>query len=66
MVLSLTRCRELLPASEDWISDSELEALREQLYQLARLCVAESVGRGTQPSDRATSVEIVDFVSKQD
>lgn len=36
-MLSLTQCRELLPASEAGISDAELDRLRHQLYELAQM-----------------------------
>ena len=58
-VLSLTRCRELLPASEVGISDSDLERLREQLYQLAR-AVLEFVDGDRRPAQRITSVAALD------
>ena len=36
VVLSLTRCRELLPPAAQEMSDAELERLRGQFYRLAQ------------------------------
>ena len=50
-MLSLTRCRELLPASEAGISDAELERLRHQLYEMAHMVLDVVTGdrRPTSP-----------------
>ena len=55
-MLSLTRCRELLPASEAEISDAELDQLRHQLYGLAHVILDVGVtGDGRSASSVASS-----------
>ena len=60
-MLSLTRCRELLPASEAGISDAELDRLRHQLYELAHMMLdVVVVGDGRLASRGASDVITLD------
>jgi hypothetical protein len=52
-VLSLTQCRELLGGDLCQLSDSELEAVRDQMYRLGRLALEVSSGVPNDERDRA-------------
>ena len=59
-MLSLERCRGLLPAGEAQITDTELEQLRGQLYQLAHMALDLVVGERHSSSPVALSVTTLD------
>ena len=59
-MLSLTRCRELLPASEAEISDADLDRLRHQLYEMAHMVLDVVVGGTGQAAPGASSMITLD------
>ena len=59
-MLSLTRCRELLPVSEAEISDAELDRLRHQLYEMAHMVLDVIVVDRRQAAPGASSMTTLD------
>ena len=64
-VLSLRRCRALLPASEAGISDAELDRLRRQLYEVAHMVLDIVVGDHPPASPVASHLTPLDSDSAE-
>ena len=60
-MLSLTRCRELLPSGAQGMSDAELEKLRGQLYLLAQAVCETCEGRPSRSMRDSSALEANDL-----